>query len=132
MEARRHGGQSPPLVGAREEPLLHPSSAPVYGYLDGVIRGNSGHLRVTVSDSTVVVDYVRAYRPASRVALRVYNSLGQVVDNIVDGVQPAGVQAATWNATSVGTGVYFYRLEAKSLDGPQHPCTDTGKLVLLR
>ncbi|MEI7556441.1 metallophosphoesterase [Candidatus Chlorohelix sp.] len=32
-----------------------------YGYVNGVIMTSSGHLRVTVSNSTVSVDYVRAY-----------------------------------------------------------------------
>ena len=32
-----------------------------YGYITGDILPNSGHLRVTVSNSMVTVDYVRAY-----------------------------------------------------------------------
>lgn len=35
-----------------------------YGYVTGDIFPPSGHLRVTVSNSTVTVDYVRAYQPA--------------------------------------------------------------------
>ncbi len=34
-----------------------------YGYINGDILPNSGHLRVTVSNSIVTVDYVRAYLP---------------------------------------------------------------------
>ena len=34
-----------------------------YGYLNGVILGSSGHLRLTVSPNAVTVDYVRAYLP---------------------------------------------------------------------
>ena len=37
--------------------------AATYGYTNGIIQGNSGHLRVTVSSSNAVVDYVRAYLP---------------------------------------------------------------------
>jgi phosphodiesterase/alkaline phosphatase D-like protein len=40
-----------------------PSGAGEYGYLDGDLLGNSGHLRITVSDSAARVEYVRAYRP---------------------------------------------------------------------
>lgn len=35
-----------------------------YGYITGDILPSSGHLRVTVSNATVTVDYVRAYQPA--------------------------------------------------------------------
>ncbi len=35
-----------------------------YGYLNGVIIPNSGHLRVRVSPDSVTVDYVRALRPS--------------------------------------------------------------------
>jgi hypothetical protein len=34
-----------------------------YGYLSGVVRGSSGHLRVTVSPAQVTVDYIRACLP---------------------------------------------------------------------
>ncbi|MEC4048267.1 T9SS type A sorting domain-containing protein [Flavobacterium sp. SUN046] len=43
----------------------YPSQAATYGYLAGQIVANSGHLRVSVSDSAIQVDYVRAYLPAS-------------------------------------------------------------------
>ena len=39
------------------------NSAAEYGYLNGVLLGNTGHLRVTVSPGQVTVDYVRAYLP---------------------------------------------------------------------
>jgi hypothetical protein len=39
------------------------NSAATYGYTDGVILSSSGHIRVTVSDSGVTVDYVRTYMP---------------------------------------------------------------------
>ncbi len=34
-----------------------------YGYTNGAILGNSGHLRVTVSSSNALVEYVRAFLP---------------------------------------------------------------------
>ncbi len=36
-----------------------------YGYITGSILPSSGHLRVAVSNSTVTIDYVRAYLPAN-------------------------------------------------------------------
>ena len=39
-------------------------NATKYGYGSGIIYGSSGHLRVTVSPSNALVEYVRSYRPA--------------------------------------------------------------------
>jgi hypothetical protein len=39
------------------------NSGAEYGYKDGVILSSSGHIRVTVSDSSVKVDYVKTYMP---------------------------------------------------------------------
>jgi hypothetical protein len=47
------------------------SSAAEYGYVNGDILGNSGHLRVRVSPTEVTVDYVRAYLPQDENAQRV-------------------------------------------------------------
>jgi hypothetical protein len=42
-----------------------------YGYLSGDILPNSGHLRVTVSSSKVLVEYVRTYLPETENAERI-------------------------------------------------------------
>jgi hypothetical protein len=49
--------------------------------------------------------------------LRIYNVLGQEVRTLIDGVQEAGYRSVDWNSTNnfgqvVGSGVYFYRLQA--------------------
>ena len=51
------------------------------------------------------------------VSLKVYNSLGQEVANLVNEFQTAGVKSATWNGrndagSTVASGLYFYRLTA--------------------
>jgi len=45
-----------PSVSRRER-----SHATEYGYIDGVFLPSSGHLRITISEDRVTVDYVRAY-----------------------------------------------------------------------
>jgi len=52
-----------------------------------------------------------------RVSIEVYNSKGQRVCVLVDGVYGAGVHNVVWNGVSddgyaVGSGVYFYRMSA--------------------
>jgi phosphodiesterase/alkaline phosphatase D-like protein len=47
-----------------------PGTAANYGYLSGTLFGNSGHMRFTVTDTAVTVDYVRAYRPQDETPAR--------------------------------------------------------------
>ena len=42
-----------------------PRSAAEYGYASGTILGSSGHLRVTVSPASALVEYIRSCPPAS-------------------------------------------------------------------
>jgi hypothetical protein len=44
----------------------------------------------------------------------VYNLLGQEMATLVNGVMPAGVHTATFNASSMSSGVYFFRIESGS------------------
>jgi len=47
----------------------------------------------------------------SIVTLKIYNILGQEVKTLLDRAQiDQGVQNLTWNANSLASGVYFYRL----------------------
>ncbi len=62
----------------------------------------------------------------SVVSLKVYNILGQEVSTLLDGVQlEGGVHIATFNASNIPSGVYFYQLRAGSF-------TATRKLMLMK
>jgi hypothetical protein len=61
----------------------------------------------------------------SRVSLKVFNLLGQEVASLVNEEQPAGRYIALFEANSLPTGVYFYRLEAGSF-------RETKKMLLVR
>jgi hypothetical protein len=50
--------------------FMNANQAPVYGYLQGQILPNSGHLRVSVDPSGVRIDYVRAYKAADETPTR--------------------------------------------------------------
>ncbi len=68
-------------------------------------------------------------------SLKIYDVLGREVVTLVEKELTAGAHDVTWNGknaagTDVGTGVYFYRLEAAGDDG-QH-LVFTKKLVLMR
>ena len=68
----------------------------------------------------------------SKVILKVYNLLGQVVATIVDGEVGAGYQSAQWNASACASGVYFYRIEATSTGRTAKTFTQVKKMVLVK
>ena len=53
----------------------------------------------------------------SKVTLKVYNLLGQEVATLIDGDQIASFHETTWNAASVASGTYVYRLVTKDQAG---------------
>ena len=59
------------------------------------------------------------------VTLRIYDVLGKEVAIIVNDVRQAGVYTVPWNASSLPSGVYLYRLQTASR-------TETKKLVLIK
>ncbi|MCE1187757.1 MAG: T9SS type A sorting domain-containing protein, partial [Ignavibacteria bacterium] len=59
------------------------------------------------------------------VQLVVYNQLGQKVANLVNEEKAAGQYEATWNASNMPSGVYFYELQAGQFKA-------TKKLILMK
>ncbi|MEX1138098.1 MAG: T9SS type A sorting domain-containing protein [Bacteroidota bacterium] len=55
----------------------------------------------------------------SRVRLKIYNLLGQEVVTLFDGDRPAGFHQEAWNASSVASGTYVYRLIASDAFGKE-------------
>ena len=70
---------------------------------------------------------VISYQLSTRVlvVLNVYDVLGRKVETLIDRVQMAGVHSVTFNAPTLPSGVYFYRLQAGKHE-------DTRKLLLLK
>ncbi len=69
---------------------------------------------------------------ASKVTLKIYNILGQVVTTLTDGVQNAGYKSVSWNAAGFASGVYFYRIDASSISNPGKRFTQVKKMLLLK
>ena len=62
---------------------------------------------------------------AGLVTLRVFNLLGQEVATLLNSEKTAGVYEASFDASTLSSGIYFYTLEAKNF-------TSTKKMVLLK
>lgn len=60
-----------------------------------------------------------------QVSLKVYNTVGQEVATLFDGIQKAGNYIATFDGANLAGGVYFYRLNSENI-------TITKKLVLMK
>lgn len=68
----------------------------------------------------------------SKVRLVIYNVLGQVAAELVNGVEAAGYKSSQWNASSFSSGVYFYRLEATSTSDVSKSFTQVRKMLLIK
>ncbi|UCE18918.1 MAG: T9SS type A sorting domain-containing protein, partial [Gemmatimonadota bacterium] len=62
---------------------------------------------------------------AAKVKVVVYNTLGQIVSELVNTDQEAGHHVVKWDARDLASGVYFYRIEANDF-------TATRRMVLMK
>jgi hypothetical protein len=60
-----------------------------------------------------------------RVSLKVYNTFGQQVANLVDAVQSTGFHEVVFDGSNLSTGIYFYRIQASNYSAVK-------KLMLLK
>lgn len=68
----------------------------------------------------------------SRVRLRIYDLSGREIGTIADGVLAEGSYERRWDAAGVASGVYFYRLEATSVDDPSKTFIRTRVMAVLK
>ncbi len=73
---------------------------------------------------------------SGNVELVIVNLLGQPIRTLVTNSQPAGRHRITWDGRNnfgnqVGSGIYFYRIDVKPVDGSE-PFTQIRKMSLLR
>jgi hypothetical protein len=61
----------------------------------------------------------------SKVKLDIFNINGQLVEALVEKNQNIGTYQAVWNAANIASGIYFYRLQTKSI-------IKTKKMIVLR
>jgi len=62
---------------------------------------------------------------SSQVTLKIFNTLGEDIETIVNEEKPTGTYELNWNAANLPSGVYFYRLQAGDF-------TSVKKMILLK
>jgi len=78
---------------------------------------------------TTVIKYALPFN--SKVSIKIYNLLGQDVKMLKDEIISAGNYEVKFDASSLPSGVYFYRLSAESVDGKQ-TFSSIKKMILLK
>jgi hypothetical protein len=66
----------------------------------------------------------------SKVSLKIFDVLGQEVASLVNGNLVAGGHSVDFNASSLNSGVYLYRIEATGIDGSNF--VDVKKMILTK
>ena len=107
----------------------------------GVVSGvsNSGHGIPSVY--SLSQNYPNPFNPtttieyglpsASKVRLTVFDVLGRNIATLYNGEQGAGYQRLRWDAP-VSTGVYFYSIDATSLQNPERRFVQVMKMLLMK
>jgi hypothetical protein len=67
----------------------------------------------------------------SNVRLIIYNTQGQLINELVNGVKSAGAYEINFNAASLSSGIYFYSITANSLNGNKN-YSETKKMSLVK
>src|ERR1035437_7164455 len=78
---------------------------------------------------STVIRYSLPY--TSKVVLKIYNSLGQEVMTLKNEINTAGIYEVQFKSSNLSSGVYFYQLNAESVDGNQS-FTSTKKMILMK
>jgi hypothetical protein len=69
----------------------------------------------------------------ARVSMRIYDVLGREIQTLInDDIEEAGFKEIEWNASSMPSGVYFYRLEAKNSTAHGELFVDIKKMLLVK
>jgi Protein of unknown function (DUF1573) len=136
---------APVTIGSSEGKIIIVSNAPsspdTIEFSANVILTGVKDLAEVPTEYALSQNYPNPFNPStsiqyglparSSVRLVIYNVLGQVVGELVNTEQQAGIQSVVWNAT-ISSGLYFYRLEAISLDNSGKRFVQTRKMLLLR
>jgi len=111
------------------------SGALINGILTGTITSVLEESPIIPLNSILEQNYPNPFNPttliqfvlnkSSQINLRVFNTLGQEVSVIANGIYSKGIHSINWNASKFSSGIYFYCLEAGTYK-------ETKKMLLIR
>src|SRR5690606_20022014 len=92
------------------------------------------------ADFSISQNYPNPFNPSTsirfalpvdaKVSVMLYNSLGEVVENLVEGNFTAGNHTINFNAANLTSGTYIYKIYAKGFDGREF--AQSNKMVLMK
>ena len=110
---------------------------------DGPVLGKPGDVSIEVplpTEFALSQNYPNPFNPSTairvdlpvdaKVTLTVYNALGQSVAELMNGTVSAGYHEVRFDATSLASGLYIYRVVAKGADGREF--TSIQKMMLMK
>ena len=68
----------------------------------------------------------------SKITIRVYNLLGQIIATIADGVEHAGYGSIEWNPSNITSGLYYYRFDAVGVNDPSNNFSQMRRMIFLK
>ena len=68
----------------------------------------------------------------SNLTLAIFDTLGQRIAQCVNKDVEAGTYEQTFDISHLPSGLYFYRMEAKSVEDPKKVFVQTRKMVLVK
>ncbi len=78
---------------------------------------------------STVIKYALPF--SSNVKIEIFNILGEKIKELVNEQKSTGYYGVNFNTTGLASGVYFYIIQAKSVDG-KNEFRDVKKMVLLK
>ncbi|MEJ2618226.1 MAG: T9SS type A sorting domain-containing protein, partial [Ignavibacteriaceae bacterium] len=82
---------------------------------------------LSVKEFTLYQNYPNPFNPSttikyalpyeSSVDVTIYNMIGQRIEDFNEGIKEAGYHDVTWQPKNLSSGVYFYSINARSIDG---------------
>jgi len=113
MYSGNEGGYSATPSSARLFTTGTTSVEPVEKVLPTVFALNQNYPNPFNPSTTISFDVPKS----AQVNIVIYDVLGRVVTTLVNEVKAPNRYNIVWNASNVSTGVYFYRMTAKNVDG---------------
>jgi hypothetical protein len=101
---------------------------------------NTIETEISVKEYSLGQNYPNPFNPStkikfnlavdSKVSLKIFDVLGQEVATLINGQLAAGTQEVSFNASSLNSGVYFYRIDASGIDGQKF--SSVKKMILTK